>query len=675
MKKMLLIVFVLVQLVCRAEYDSTYVLSVTQKYAIPENVYQNDHVGTWMKTWTWQPVGTVSYSIEQNYNNAFSINSSSGLITISDATKINGKVVQQDTLVKLIIRTTDSGEGYELDTARIWVKENSWCKFIDYSYSGTESGTRSQPYNDLDDLTVTVGYGYFVKRGNVILGEANSYRALIASANHPTVFGAYGTGNRPEFNGNNYGGFTFIGEIGNETGGRCEYIYFYDWYVRNYQYHAFKAIRLVGNIGMYNCSMTNNEQTASEAVWVGATSSYADSTAVRPHEFINCVIDTSQSSGMKIGVGPVTVTNCSVNGSGIRLTTGMHGKIRHTLLTNSPTHAIQIRGDYTTVEDCRITDSDYDGIICELNDNPHGPDHITIRNCYIENTAVRAITIWKSSAGANIMHDYTIEDCSLKSGDMGIRINQGSAIIIRRNIITGFGTNGGIRINDQYGTAEADNIDMYYNVFYNNGNDIMALNGSNHKIYNNTSDGNINLTGSTLTTARNNYFKSLTGAATYDHNLDIDTITTANHFQYYANHDYRLRSIAFSSINHGFNVSFTSDMIGTSVPQGTAPDIGAYEYKAGATGNLQIQRNDQKGIKIYPNPATGIVHIRFDNFSENTYQSEWLKVTDLFGRPVLQKHVGAFLKENQGAIDLSGLTKGLYIVRLGDHIIEKLVLQ
>jgi hypothetical protein len=182
MRKTVLITFLFLQLICRAEYDNTYVLSVTQKFAIPEEVENGDDVGTWRKTYTWVPVGVVSYSIEQNYNSAFSIDSSSGLITIGDASKINGQVFQPDMVVNLIIRTTDSAEGFELDTARIWIKEHSYCKFIDYGYSGTENGSRTQPYNDLDDVEKIPGYGYFIKRGVRFNQETTILKAHIATA-------------------------------------------------------------------------------------------------------------------------------------------------------------------------------------------------------------------------------------------------------------------------------------------------------------------------------------------------------------------------------------------------------------------------------------------------------------------------------------------------------------
>lgn len=158
MKKLLLIAFVLVQLVGKAEYDGAYVLSITQKYAILENVSNGDDVGTCRKTYPWASVGTISYSIEQNYNNAFPSHSSSGLITISDASKINGKVVQQDTLISLIIRTIDSGEGLSVsmtsDIEGTSVPQGGSPDIGAYEYTGGTTSSISVQMNQQKGISI-----------------------------------------------------------------------------------------------------------------------------------------------------------------------------------------------------------------------------------------------------------------------------------------------------------------------------------------------------------------------------------------------------------------------------------------------------------------------------------------------------------------------------------------
>jgi hypothetical protein len=94
-------------------------------------------------------------------------------------------------------------------------------------------------------------------------------------------------------------------------------------------------------------------------------------------------------------------------------------------------------------------------------------------------------------------------------------------------------------------------------------------------VYNNTVDGAINLTGTTSPIVRNNFYISST-TSTSD-NIDIDAISTGNYFTDYSGHDYYLKSTATLAIDEGYNVGITPDIVGTSVPQRTGVDIGAFE--------------------------------------------------------------------------------------------------
>ncbi|OFX33285.1 MAG: hypothetical protein A2W92_18675 [Bacteroidetes bacterium GWA2_42_15] len=623
--------------------------------------------------------------MEQNFNSAFSINSSSGLITVSDASKIKGKVVQQDTLINLIIRTTDSGEGYELDTAKIWVKENAYCKFIDYSYSGTENGTRVQPYNDLDDVEKTPGYGYFIKRGVRFSQGATRIKGHMATASNPTIFGAYGTGERPTFDGRGQGHCFYFGENANPETDKVENVKFYDIAIKRYPNCAWKIQRKSSFLGWYNCVSDSNAFKYSEAQLIINTSNYLDSVNYLPNELINCTFNRTiddpavdeNSSLIKCGNGPLTTVNCYFSNSvhaSWRATCGRGSSLKHSIIENSGIKGIQIRDNNITIEDVRIINSAQDAI--EITGNTTGnyymPNGTTIKNCFIKQGGSEAsIIVREPSSTFQICHNTTIENCLLENGNIGIQSNDSYSMQIRKNKISGFSSYP-IRIYTNY-SNKVFNPAITYNVIYNSGA-LVVEDGMGAKIYNNTVDGEINLTGSSGSMVRNNYFQSLTNAGTESNNLDIDTINVANHFLNYPTHDYRLKSTAHSSINKGYNVSLTSDIAGTNIPQGNGPDIGAYEYRDGTTSNISIQRNHQKGIRIYPNPTTGTVHIRFDNFPEKIYQSEWLIVTDLFGHSLFQKHAEAF-NGNMVKIDLSGFPKGFYLVGFGDRIKEKLVLQ
>ena len=629
MKNLLFVVFALLQFVCRAEYDSTYVLAVAQKYAIPENVSNGDYVGTWLKTYTWSPSGTISFSIEQNFNSAFSINSSSGLITISDATKINGKVVQQDTLINLIIRTTDAGVGYELDTAKIWVKENAYCVFIDYSQGTNGSGTRLSPEKDLDDLTFAAGYGYFLKRGVSINNPTSVIIQLVATEAHPTIFAAYGTGSKPRFEG---GGTTnvglYIGSQSNPDGEKSEYLHFYDLVLRNYGSVACKTWRPSRNISWYNFEDYLSGISAGQPVFSLNDQTYADSLGSYQMEFINYLSDSCYETSIKGGVGPLKVQNAWVRGR-IRFCCGNDGILKHGYINNTVGSgaSVQVRGDRIRIEDVYIYNSGSTGIELTSAGSASGmigmPDNCVIKNALIRNSGGSSITLWATDSSQPDPSGNVIEDCLIdNSGTNGVRANSTNGLIVRRNHIKSAASYG---MYFYSGSANylIDNTDIHYNVIYGSGTyDIYCQDDVGYELYNNTVDGSINLTGATTETVRNNYFKSLTSADTASNNLDIDTLTTANHFQDYAGHDYRLKSTAISSIDNGYNVSLSSDMIGTSVPQGSAPDIGAYEYgtenivtisatdanatEAGeTTGTFRVSRGSETAGNLTVNFSTG----------------------------------------------------------------------
>ena len=205
-------------------------------------------------------------------------------------------------------------------------------------------------------------------------------------------------------------------------------------------------------------------------------------------------------------------------------------------------------------------------------------DNITIRNAYISGASTYAIGLWSPSISTYTMPDnITIENCLLKNfigTARGIRLNTGNNVIIRRNVIMGAGSYG---IYAYAGGTEINDVNIYYNVIYGSGyTDIYCQDGTAYEIYNNTIDGTINSVSSA--TIRNNFYQSLTSGGTASHNIDIGDITPSNYFTNYLGHNYNLKSTAIGAIDVGYNVSLTPDIVGTTVPQGSATDIGAYEY-------------------------------------------------------------------------------------------------
>jgi hypothetical protein len=585
-----------------AAYDSTYVMAVTQKFAIPENILQGDYVGTWQKTFTWFSSGSISFSIERNYKNAFSIDSRTGLITISDAKPIDGKIIRQDTIVNLVIRTTDSKEGFELDTAQIRIKNKDFVVFIDFGYKGgSENGTREKPYSNCSSSIFKKGMMVAFKRNQVTTGRHMWINGLHNSADNPDIICAYGKGKKPEFNGTDVDSRTegwILGDEANQVAGRVENLYFYDIVMRNYASCAYNVYRTSKNIGWYNCETYNCDKDYVQSPLVICTSSYDDSVAVRPFELINYISDTTAinktvGNHIKIGVGPTKLINCMFGKSpesAVRFASGNNSSMQHCLIQTGVisedywNNAVQVRGDGITLEDCRILGSGSSIMITSAADELEmQPDRIVVRNCYLKN-AVRGISISPPDDAYKQDIDCLFEDNYIVSCEIGIRLKNDVNTMIRRNKIVNSTTNG------IYTNGNCMKLKVFYNIIDDMNKEAIALtNGNGALIYNNTVFGTINLTGASNTIVRNNFFQLLTNAGVESNNINIRDIDTQNYFTGYSNRDFRLKSTAEKAINKGSNVGLDKDYEGKNISG--IPDIGALEYVSSNSNNTNISIN------------------------------------------------------------------------------------
>lgn len=568
-----------------AGYDSTYILSFTQKFAIPEDVEDSDVVGTWQKTFTWRSGNAVSYSIQTNHQGAFAINSSTGVITVSDATKINGKVVQQDTVIALVIKSTDAVLGYELDTAYVRVKENSYCRFIDYSYASTESGTRMQPYNDFGDVTWTAGYGYFVKRGNTPTDKGYSITGIANTATNPLVIGAYGTGNRPEFNGSGLtttdGLFTFT-----TSPVIPQHYQIYDLDAKNYPERVLNVGSGAKYFGVYNMTYQDNyidawSQHLGEIYFNG---SLGDSLNFKWHDIRNIessggyapVIRSIATKLYAYNIKTDIVTSAdgstapSASNHGWSVRTAPYNYFYHFVFTGNGRH-VQNYYPHCTFQDGYVYESSNTGYLGQGSPNGLVLDNILFRRCG------SGIYIFDSG------HDnIRIKNCLFDRNTNGIYFNNsGNDVIVERCAFRENATYG-MRIGASTSAGYGDDMIIRYCSFFDDGTSIYSssVNGIiNGVVHNLTANGTIDFTNSTTTTVRNCFYSTLSGTLTTSNNLDVDGITTGDYFQNYATGDYRLKSTATSAIDQGYTMSVTPDIAGTSVPQGSATDIGAYEYK------------------------------------------------------------------------------------------------
>lgn len=77
----------------------------------------------------------------------------------------------------------------------------------------------------------------------------------------------------------------------------------------------------------------------------------------------------------------------------------------------------------------------------------------------------------------------------------------------------------------------------------------------------------------------------------------------------------------------------------------------------GATVNLSIEDNKESSVTLYPNPTNGIINIQTKNNLEIT-------IFDITGKKILN----VAEVSNGSQIDLSGLTVGLYLVKMNDGV-------
>jgi len=622
------------------------VLSVDLKYCIPENVSTGDYVGYWKNSRSWVAEGSIRYAIETDPLSALAIDTSSGLMTISDYTKIQGQIATQDYLWDVSIRTTDYGFNppyYTISKAEIRIKENSYCKFYDPSFGGTSLGTKVAPYKTMNAVAYEAGYGYFVKRDRQFTDiNTVAIGGLHASETNPTVFSAYGSGYRPIFCGPGGGVGFYLGT--GETSEPEEYVYLYEYEIKSYENMAIKSFMYTTHIGMYNLYIHRNNLGDIESQCSMSTQSYEDLSYHAPLEVLNCDFSEAQigtiltHSHMKIGMNPITIKSCSFYDntpiSQVRLADGSLGGVVEDCLfimdaseydNNSCTH-IQLRMNNVVIERNRFSGSTT-AIFVTCPGWVIGEDWIylmqpcdfTIKNNYFDQAREYAINIATNGALFRTSKNVLIENNIITNcNNYGIKASKANNVIIRYNNISGFPvasvagySSTGILEPAVYGLNDAS---IYYNVIYGFKNGIDVAVSSGIGIYNNTVDGSIILTGATNAVARNNFFlRKLTNADTSSNNINIADITVADYFTDYANHDYHLKSTATNALDAGYDMGYIRDLDDVSV--NNPPDIGAYEYFF--LNDLNILFADDLSTWIVGEPSIGGVFERWPLTRQN----------------------------------------------------------
>jgi hypothetical protein len=138
----------------------------------------------------------LTYSIiSGNVDNTFSLNSSSGQLTVSNASALN---FQSKTEIGLNIKVQDNGEGNLTDTAFITITliPELTVFYIDPDNTDDprENGSSDHPFDSWKDVAWKDGNSYLQKRNTT----ANENKINIYANN--VILGAYGEGERPTIN-------------------------------------------------------------------------------------------------------------------------------------------------------------------------------------------------------------------------------------------------------------------------------------------------------------------------------------------------------------------------------------------------------------------------------------------------------------------------------------------
>lgn len=283
----------------------------------------------------------------------------------------------------------------------------------------------------------------------------------------------------------------------------------------------------------------------------------------------------------------VTIQNCEASGAG---SIGIHlmsaqGPVRNSVVRN-----------------CQVHHNGTEGIYLDIKSSNNVPiENNLVENNHVHNNGAEGLQNTRQSGdgfrpSSNTFRSNLVHD---NSGDWAGADISGSNIVFENNIIhTNSQTIGGVWY------ANGSNSVFQNNLIYNNsgtngdsGGLVVGSNVSNTKIYHNTIYGNsgsggfgINLlsSGSTLEVKNNilaNNKSQIRGSASISHNLIFgssnstgsNAIQSNPNFIHVGSADFHLISTS-PAINAGTNLGVTTDIEGSTRPQGATPDLGAYEF-------------------------------------------------------------------------------------------------
>lgn len=592
---------------CQNSLKNRIFLSHDQYMVTYDGAFINDIVGVFDP---WFPSadttnGTFQYSIVKNKNDIYSIDQTSGIITINNNLNLESGV---DTLVvKTVLH--DKSEDYNV---WIFVKPESECLFIDPYASTNGNGSRTSPFNSWESISFEKNKAYLQKRETTYTKriDINNDGAL----NQEIFMAAYGSGSRPVIScGHNISGISVSGS----------YIKFFELNLSNNEYGIYvQHDKLYTNLFFSDLTFYNNAINGNGQLYFSKVNdNYSIDEYFWDHKVFDIIASgdkTGEAYGIKVEGPLVHIENMqayNMGGQGISLPThASRVTITGLLSYNNNSCAIELSGKYHNLS-YSILRGGYRAIVI---DDTASHSSI-INNCLIEGTSgASGITLRGNTGNISYARNFIIEDCeirgvtSLNSAGITIAYATDNTIIRRNKIHSCF---NGINIGENY--VSVDSVLINNNILYDNLNtDILGIAGYSIWLYNNTIDGTINLTGTASEIVTNNFFRKLIGAGESSNNLNIDSLNTLDYFYDYQNRNFNLLYSAVKAIDKGKNVGITLDYDKNLIPFGNAADIGAYEsIRYSPSDSLPNKPYDFSGQAL----AFNQINLNWKDNSDNEY--------------------------------------------------------
>jgi hypothetical protein len=524
----------------------------------------NDIVGVFDP---WYPTadttsGTFSFTFINNNSGAYAINSSTGVITINDNTKLSSGNTT------LVVRTSLRGRTQD-NNVYVTVKATADCYFIDPSAGSYGNGTRNSPFNGWWDFTIQAGKAYFQKRGT--LSKTPFGFVASGSKGNEIIFGSYGTGSRAEISAG-------ITNIGIDFAG--SYVQFYELYFYD---NLFGIETETGSSPYQHClfsDLTFESNGANGQLYIKRHGDRGNNYFY--HEIYDIVAFNGGDHGVKSEGGASIFENIRAYGNklhGVSLPNwGAYNKLSGLSTHDNGTSGIELSGQYQDLSYSYFK-NEYRGIV---EDDPYSWGSV-IHHCLINGTSGMGISLRGSDVSISLAKNFIIEDNEIKNsttqGMAAIAIGFATKnVVIRRNYI--HNSYNGIDIGES--NVSVDSVAINCNILVANNNlDIVGNAGSRIWILNNTMSGNVNLGGTSSEVVKNNFLRTLNSANNSSNNLDISTIKTADYFVNYNANNFALKSSAVKAIDQGINVGLNADY--NLNPVVNLPDIGAFEFSAPPT--------------------------------------------------------------------------------------------